>query len=361
MYQVIQSSLSNIAIIFFMQLCIIILLNRRERFPDYYFPISLIMLVSTTVIIIFYLPIEFEGFKFDLRLVPLVFLAIRWGFPMAFPALLVTGAWRLAMGGVGAIPGVIFGMVLPVLFTLLIQRWKSLKVSPLSLLYLFTASWLISDLPAIFWISDGWSVFKEMAIIRFSSITLTGLSLFLFLFHSEKELKLKKKLQFHANHDPLTGLFNMSYFYNRMKTYDPADKKMYIAMIDIDYFKTINDTYGHLNGDHILRKVAATIKMSLSHLNKNDYVLGRYGGEEFILFLAVDSLGEMKQTVSAILQKVERTLFHTKDGDQEIHLTVSIGVAELNHYAMLNEIIEQADNGLYSSKESGRNRIFYAH
>jgi diguanylate cyclase len=361
LYQVIQSSLSNIAIIFFMLLCITILLNKREHLRNYYFSILMVTLVSLTVIVIFYLPIEYDGYKFDLRLIPLVFLAIRWGFPLAISALLVTSAWRLGMGGIGAVPGVIFGMVLPVLFTLLLKRRKQPKVKTLSLLYVFTICWLISDVPAIIWLPEGWTIFKEMAIFRLVSITLTGLSLFLFLFHSEKELKLKKRLQFYAEHDPLTGLFNMSYFYNKMKTLSPAGKKMFIAMIDIDYFKTINDTYGHLNGDHILRKVATSIKESLSHLNKEDYVLGRYGGEEFILFLAVDSLGEMKQTVSSIRQRMERTVFYTKDQDQEIHLTVSIGVAELSNYETLNEAIEQADYGLYSSKESGRNRIYYAH
>jgi diguanylate cyclase len=360
MYQVIQSSLSNIAIIFFMQLCTIILLNKRNRLHTLIFSVIMITLVSVTVIFIFYLPIKFEGFQFDLRLVPLTFLAIRWGPGLALPALLITGTWRLMMGGIGAIPGVIFGMILPVLFTILSQKWKPLKLGPISILYLHTICWLISDLPAIFWIPDGWYVFKEMALFRFGSITLTALSLFFFLFHSEKEIKLKKRLQFHAEHDPLTGLFNMSYFYNKMKGYSPSDKKMFIAMIDIDFFKKINDTYGHLNGDHILRNVAATIKSAISHLDREDSVLGRYGGEEFILFQAVGSLSEMKENVTIIRKKIEETPFYTKEEDQEIHLTVSIGVAELTNYSMLNETIELADFGLYSSKENGRNRIYFA-
>ncbi|OCA82882.1 hypothetical protein A8F95_14240 [Bacillus wudalianchiensis] len=358
MNAVIQSSLSNIAIIFFMHLCITILLNNREKLSRY-FAIGIISVVSFAVILLFYLPITYGGYHFDLRLVPLVFLTVKWGWRFALPALVITSAWRLGIGGPGAVPGVVFGMVLPVFYSFLFNKGEQSKLDSITLVYLVVGSWLISDLPIIMMVPDGWNVFKDIMFFRFSFFMLIAFTLNFFISSAEKELDIKEKLQYYARHDPLTGLYNIRFFEEKIASHSASDKKMYIAMVDIDFFKAINDTHGHVNGDKVLKDVAAVISEEAACYPEQKMVAGRYGGEEFILFAMVDKKEEMEKTVESIREKVERRTFYTQNKKHEITLTISIGVCSLPVFSMLHEAINLADHSLYESKKNGRNQIHY--
>ncbi|MCH1625047.1 GGDEF domain-containing protein [Ferdinandcohnia quinoae] len=360
MREILESSLANMAIILFMHVCLSILIDNKRHFPSYLFPIGMITLTSVTVISLFYLPIKYGGYQFDLRLIPLVFFAIKWGWRYVIPALIITGSWRLNMGGDGAVLGVIFGMAIPVLITLFLLFFKKTKPGPISLFSLFCICWLSSDLPIVYFVQDGWNVFKEIFLVRFLSFMLTGFILYLLILNSERELKLKKRLQFYAERDPLTGLYNMRFFKSHIETRSITDKKKYIVMVDIDHFKSINDTYGHLDGDLILKGVATAIKGVCPKINGTEIVVGRYGGEEFILFIAVDSAEELSKIVSDIRVVIENTDFQLQSRQQKINVTVSIGVSELFERSNLNHAIEIADQLLYNSKENGRNKISYA-
>ncbi|MDZ5473696.1 GGDEF domain-containing protein [Bacillus sp. 31A1R] len=357
MNEVFQSILSNIAIIFLMHLCIDLIFKKKGNHPSYFWPIGIVLLVSTAIIIIFYLPIRFWGFQFDLRLIPLVFLAFKWGYKCALPALLITSSWRLGMGGEGALPGVIFGMVLPVLYALVLGKVKKSVLKPLTLVSLISVSWLISDLPIIFLVPEGWNVFKEISILRFGSFTLTAFTLYFFINSTEKDVHLREQLQYFAERDPLTGLYNIRTFESKIKSKPIENNNRYIVMIDIDHFKSINDKYGHLNGDLILKSVAKVIEYKVSQFKSENVLVGRYGGEEFILYISGPTFQEMIQMAETIRKEIENTTFYTESKVSIKNLTVSIGISEINHNKDLFKAIEQADECLYVSKNNGRNQV----
>lgn len=353
----IQSSLSNIAIIFLMHLCIITLYQYREYFSIIPENVGIVFLVSSAVILMFYLPIQLGEFFVDLRLIPLAFIALRWGFKHTLAALAITTLWRLAMGGVGSIPGVLFGMIIPVLFILAYSAYRK-SFTPLTIVFLFTVSWFLSDIPIIFLMPDGWVVFKEIGLIRYTSFVLTAFILYLFILHAERDIQVRQKLQFYAEHDHLTGLYNIRYFHEAIRQYAKTPLSKYIVMIDIDHFKAINDTYGHTSGDLILKQAAQVIVDSISrHIQHT--VVGRYGGEEFILFLAINEKEKIIDYVESIRHRIGATAFLTETG-AKVSITVSIGVAEIVDWSLLNQAINEADHCLYTSKHNGRNQAHYA-
>ncbi|MED1951369.1 diguanylate cyclase [Brevibacillus centrosporus] len=360
MNAVIQSTLSNIAIIFFMHLCMVEILNNENRLTPSFAQTGRILIMSSAVISMFYLPIQYGEYRFDLRLIPLVFFSVRWGWELAIPTLLITALWRLFLGGEGSVPGVVFGMILPVFVALVYRTIQGTGLHPVSIVFLFTVGWFISDIPIIIFVPDGWSVFKEIFLVRYVSYLLTALLLYLFIVNAERDRRVKKKLQYDADHDPLTGLYNIRYFQKAVKAFTKSTKQMFIVMIDVDHFKTINDTYGHVTGDLVLKGVSNVIAEVAYAYDANNVVVGRYGGEEFILFLAVDQKETMVSLVEAVRERVESSSFYTEKRTHLLKVTVSIGVSQMTDCKMFQKAVEQADKSLYDSKKNGRNQINYA-
>lgn len=121
-----------------------------------------------------------------------------------------------------------------------------------------------------------------------------------------------------------------------------------LAMIDIDKFKEINDTYGHLYGDGILSEIASVLKMQI----RNTDFIGRYGGEEFIVILNSEMLPSALLRFDDIRNKVAE---HFQNSMYKI--TISIGVTSFKQGDSIMEVVEQADKALYYVKENGRNNI----
>ncbi len=156
--------------------------------------------------------------------------------------------------------------------------------------------------------------------------------------------------------DGLTGLYNHRHFQGyldeKIREGQRYNHKLSVVMMDIDHFKTINDTYGHPFGDTILRKFASIIMQTIRDV---DYA-ARYGGEEFVVVLPnTDTNGAFK-IIERLRKKVEAVTFG--DGDIEgVKITISIGVACFSEDAKnKQELIEHSDNALYYSKENGRNK-----
>lgn len=160
-----------------------------------------------------------------------------------------------------------------------------------------------------------------------------------------------------AEHDPLTGLYNRFYLYDHGKKEiskslrfgDPIS----LLMLDIDYFKNVNDQYGHLNGDEILFQIATLINR-----NTRTYDMAvRFGGEEFVILLPSTTLEQAVLVAEKIRKNIEKHNFYTKE-NQEIKLTISIGVASISpHITHLENLIYEADLALYHAKENGRNQV----
>ena len=157
--------------------------------------------------------------------------------------------------------------------------------------------------------------------------------------------------------DPLTGAYNKRYFEERFKeefSYSLRNRApLSLLMIDIDWFKSVNDCYGHPAGDYVLTRVS---EITASIIRKED-LLCRYGGEEFAVILkGTDSEGAW--TLAERLRKMVDEAVFEFDG-KKIHATVSIGVATLHGRNLVDyeQMIKAADTLLYKSKNAGRNRV----
>lgn len=175
------------------------------------------------------------------------------------------------------------------------------------------------------------------------------------------KLDVIKKINFMYSHtrflsltDALTGLYNRRHFDNTVEREFLRSKRygsnLTIAIIDIDFFKKINDTYGHLCGDYILKEAAYLI---LDNFRKTDIVF-RYGGEEFVVILTETSLENSAIPLERLRQTIESYSF--KYNDKNLKVTVSIG-ASSNKTENVNYFIDNADKALYKAKNSGRNKV----
>lgn len=168
------------------------------------------------------------------------------------------------------------------------------------------------------------------------------------------------KLYESATHDGLTGVHNKRFFLEQIKKefawHRRHDVQMSLLLMDIDFFKAVNDTYGHQAGDFVLRRLAT---VTLEQMRTED-VFARYGGEEFVLILRQTSVKEATVLAERVRSAVEKAefLWDGADGRVRINITISIGVCELR--PMINDsdaFIEAADRYLYMAKENGRNRV----
>jgi two-component system, cell cycle response regulator len=167
-------------------------------------------------------------------------------------------------------------------------------------------------------------------------------------------VELEEKLRRQATVDNLTGLLNRGAIMDRLETeMERALRESYpicVAIVDLDHFKKINDTFGHSAGDTVLREAAS--KMS-SVLRPYD-AIGRYGGEEFIVvFPRCD-----ESIASGIAERIRSSIAQRIEFDsQEVPVTASIGIARAVEPLTADEVIRAADDALFRAKESGRNRV----
>ncbi|HEY3296031.1 MAG TPA: GGDEF domain-containing protein [bacterium] len=160
-----------------------------------------------------------------------------------------------------------------------------------------------------------------------------------------------------ATVDGLTNLFNHRFFRDQLRTeYQRAlryGKMMAVIMVDIDNFKSYNDTHGHLAGDRVLSETARTIKAAVRDI---DFV-ARYGGEEFALILPEVDAGGGMVVAEKIRKAVEAQRFISEDGEAIGSITISCGVTDNTGANGPEELIARADRGLYWVKRHGRNRV----
>lgn len=164
--------------------------------------------------------------------------------------------------------------------------------------------------------------------------------------------------------DPLTRLYNRGAFDidlpgillemnkkpERRKVPRPGQKRNFLAMFDLDHFKRINDSYGHLYGDEVILIFSSLLSETLGERDK----IYRYGGEEFAAIVDHVSVEEMQKLMDEVRQTVEQY-----DFPQVGRVTVSVGVAELKDNSLPSTLLDCADQALYYSKEMGRNRVTY--
>ncbi len=171
---------------------------------------------------------------------------------------------------------------------------------------------------------------------------------------------LHQRVENEAISDGLTRVHNHRYFQERLKTECSRAKRsgtpLSLLMIDIDYFKKVNDTYGHRVGDSILQQMAGILKSSL----RSEDDIARYGGEEFVVILAGSDAKGAHRMAERFRHTIDRTTFETEDN--RLKISITIGIATFPGDALNPwELIERADRALYAGKESGRNRVVLFH
>jgi len=173
---------------------------------------------------------------------------------------------------------------------------------------------------------------------------------------SIKRFRLYDQLQKWAISDSLTGLYSKSYCLERLNLEFVRSREfnlnLSVAMIDLDNFKVLNDRYGHLTGDIVLRDTARIIKSSMRNID----FIGRFGGEEFLIIMPEAEKNGSKFAAERIRREVESHMI--KAFGETIKVTLSIGIANFPVDAdSPAEIIEKADQALYISKKTGKNKV----
>lgn len=183
-----------------------------------------------------------------------------------------------------------------------------------------------------------------------------------FAMKAEVEANFFGKLFDAATRDFLTNTYNKKFFIERLRDEfsfaQRHQRNLSILVIDIDHFKKVNDTHGHLAGDIALKKVAHHL---LTHTRKDD-VVSRFGGEEFVVLMRDVNIEQARHLAEQLRNGISE--IEMKSDKQSFKVTVSVGVANLNaensnQFAKFDGLIANADEKLYEAKNSGRNRVCF--
>jgi diguanylate cyclase (GGDEF)-like protein/PAS domain S-box-containing protein len=172
-----------------------------------------------------------------------------------------------------------------------------------------------------------------------------------------EKIKMEEKIKEISIRDPLTNIYNRRYIISRLSeivdNYSRTKSSFTLTIFDLDHFKQVNDKYGHLAGDYVLKKFSAILEKNMRSYD----LIGRYGGEEFIAINPDTSKKEAHKIYDRTLEKIRKMTFRYKG---EIQITFSAGIAEsseINNNLTIEKIIDLADKRCYKAKKKGRNRI----
>jgi diguanylate cyclase (GGDEF)-like protein len=162
-----------------------------------------------------------------------------------------------------------------------------------------------------------------------------------------------KELEILSITDSLTNIYNkrhlMKNLSRNIEEANTYNTTFSIIIFDIDFFKKVNDTYGHTEGDTTLRELSKYLKCSIRDVD----ILGRYGGEEFMIIMTNSKLEDAYAAAEIYREEISKLVI----GDESIRITISGGVAEYKENESIIDIVDRADKNLYKAKENGRNRI----
>ena len=205
-----------------------------------------------------------------------------------------------------------------------------------------------------------WSIYFHLVSAIFYAATIHIIAYFYSNKFNAAEENLRdtnEKLREMAATDTLTGLANRRNMTNKLTmltyNYERTNAPFAVAIADIDFFKKINDTYGHEAGDYVLSSIAGIFKETM--LGKGS--VARWGGEEFLFVFENASGAQAKTILDGMRTQIEKTVFHHKDDD--IHITLTIGVEDYSQITGIEATISKADTKLYQGKTSGRNQVVY--
>jgi two-component system cell cycle response regulator len=157
--------------------------------------------------------------------------------------------------------------------------------------------------------------------------------------------------------DALTGLYNRRYMETHVGTLveqaNARSKPLTVLVLDIDYFKSINDSWGHDAGDDVLREFAVRIRKSIRGID----LACRYGGEEFVVIMPETDMAVATMVAERLRRRIASEPFPIQQGTRNIEVTISIGLAALARGEDAAAVVKRADQALYRAKRDGRNRV----
>ncbi len=162
--------------------------------------------------------------------------------------------------------------------------------------------------------------------------------------------QLSAELRRLLNRDRLSGAASRDYFFEYMAE-NPGLEGV-VLMVDVDHFKRINDTHGHLVGDEVIRSVSAALRQAV----RDDDIVCRFGGEEFVVFLRANAA----EDGYAVAERARRYIASICIPEHELQVTASIGVARKSQADIIDHVIHRADEALYTAKSDGRDRTVLA-
>ncbi|WP_373470864.1 GGDEF domain-containing protein [Carnobacterium alterfunditum] len=291
----------------------------------------------------------------DLRIIPfmLVVLYENWLSSLLTAALIIFVRFMMGVS-IYSFVNVIFVLVSWVIFYYCFKRIENRWVSIVVMLTFSNIVYTV--LNVIFTLGKS---FNLLLIVTYWIICILGgvIAVYMMDYLNETEIIFKRNNKY-AFTDSLTGLNNVRSFelaFNKAKSgLEKANESISIMIVDIDHFKQVNDTYGHLEGDVVLKKLAAILKMSQG---PND-IVSRNGGEEFSVLFKDCSHEEAYEKADALRKIVENSFFVIKNGTTSIHVTISIGITTYNDTTIeINQLYDHADQALYVAKKGGRNKV----
>lgn len=309
--------------------------------------LGVILMINTVPVV--------DGVIIDFRYVPILLSALYCGYLPSIISSIIIGVFRFLFFGVSlsSIIGLICALILGFGFGFI----YSLKVS--RRIKFFYGMFIVSLVSIVSLVI----ILKDLLLILISLILIIGGYLIVSYFSIKytdyiiETIEMYQKLKKEATKDYLTGLNNVRQFNDSFKKFSNLairkGEELSILLIDVDFFKSINDTYGHDAGDIILKGIA---RIFIDTCRDYD-VISRMGGEEFSILLLNCSSFKAFKIAERIRNKAENTDFYISD-NKAIKITISVGISSYPELTSETEnLLKDADIALYKAKNSGRNKV----
>lgn len=308
-----------------------------------------------------------QNFQYDLRSIPVVLVSMTCGIVPAIITAVLSSIFRIILGGGAVFIGIVTGIVVPAIIGVLFYwgcRLLKVNLTPDSKLNL----WNMVFMGILMWIKDNISLkylfiggaefLNQLNIIllltNIISFVVMGLIIKDNISFSRSNIELRED----AFTDELTKLKNYRYIVNVVYKLPEKLQKdsgfFCVMMTDIDNFKKYNDTYGHLEGDKVLKILSSILMASV----RDSDIVARYGGEEFLIVLkSIDMDGACK-IAERIRKNAEDMDYSSDDSSIKRAITISIGISEFPmHGTNMHDLINKADIALYAAKKKGKNNV----
>lgn len=246
-------------------------------------------------------------------------------------------------------PFYLIGLCIVSFFTTYFSKSRNIKGSIIwaclsAVIYL--TLYLITEFNKPYYVVDKW---LEITLFIFHSIVVFLFIAGYMVIFIKYAIGLEKKIMNQSRTDELTQIANRYALYDYFES-ETNKSNLLLALFDIDDFKNINDTYGHVVGDYILKHVAEITSQVL-----NDGFICRYGGEEFVVVLSENETASFFERLEYLRKSIEQEVF--KFESLEIHITITIGAIKYSNDFTLEKWVELADKNMYAGKKTGKNRI----